>query len=154
MLGWLVRHPMNSKPLCVLLQETNQLEYIIPEESSLERHLRVTDAKFIDFVRSLLEIDPQRRPTAKEALEHPWLSHVYDSNSWKKEHRRTRLIHFGIQFWCLVYMFSFFLLLLLLFTFFFFFFLRVHFSFNFGTKCFANAIVVFFFLGPSCQWGN
>ncbi|XP_024927641.3 uncharacterized protein LOC107413850 [Ziziphus jujuba] len=59
-------------------EETNQLEYIIPEESSLESHLRVTDVGFIDFIRSLLEIDPERRPTAKEALEHPWLSHVYE----------------------------------------------------------------------------
>ncbi|KAF3433433.1 hypothetical protein FNV43_RR24535 [Rhamnella rubrinervis] len=59
-------------------EETTQLEYIIPEKSSLERHLRITDTKFINFIRSLLEIDPQRRPTAKEALEHPWLSHIYD----------------------------------------------------------------------------
>lgn len=58
-------------------QETDQLEYIIPEESSLEHHLRVSDVGFIDFVRSLLEINPKGRPTAREALEHPWLSYVY-----------------------------------------------------------------------------
>ncbi|KAG6670260.1 dual specificity tyrosine-phosphorylation-regulated kinase 2 [Carya illinoinensis] len=58
-------------------EETDQLEYIIPESSSLEHQLQVTDIGFIDFVKSLLEIDPKRRPTAMEALEHPWLSHLY-----------------------------------------------------------------------------
>ncbi|PKI39556.1 hypothetical protein CRG98_040026 [Punica granatum] len=58
-------------------EETDEVEYIIPEESSLERHLRVSDIGFIDFVRSLLEINPKRRPTAKEALKHPWLSYKY-----------------------------------------------------------------------------
>lgn len=60
-----------------MFQETEQVEYIIPEESSLERHLGVSDVGFADFVRSLLEINPKRRPTAKEALEHPWLSFEY-----------------------------------------------------------------------------
>ncbi|KAF2296268.1 hypothetical protein GH714_037175 [Hevea brasiliensis] len=63
-------------------EETNQVEYIIPEESSLEHHLQTYDAGFIDFVRSLLEVNPLRRPTAREALEHPWLSYSYESNSY------------------------------------------------------------------------
>lgn len=63
---------------CNSIQETNQLEYIIPEDSSLEQHLQVTDIGFIDFVQSLLEINPQRRPSAAEALEHPWLSYSYE----------------------------------------------------------------------------
>lgn len=58
-------------------EETNEVEYIMPEESSLEHHLQVWDILFIDFLRYLLEFNPQRRPTAKEALEHPWLSHLY-----------------------------------------------------------------------------
>ncbi|KAG4953290.1 hypothetical protein GLYMA_14G058900v4 [Glycine max] len=58
-------------------EETDQLEYIIPEESSLEQHLQVTDTTFIDFVRYLLSINPKRRPTARQALRHPWLSYVY-----------------------------------------------------------------------------
>ncbi|KAK3020648.1 hypothetical protein RJ639_046241 [Escallonia herrerae] len=59
-------------------EETNQLEYIVPEESSLERQLQVSDVGFIDFITGLLEINPQRRPTAREALEHPWLSYSYE----------------------------------------------------------------------------
>ncbi|XP_027330928.1 dual specificity tyrosine-phosphorylation-regulated kinase 4 isoform X2 [Abrus precatorius] len=58
-------------------EETDQLEYIIPEESSLEQHLQVTDIMFIDFVRYLLRINPKGRPTARQALKHPWLSCVY-----------------------------------------------------------------------------
>ncbi|KAK7300524.1 hypothetical protein RJT34_11370 [Clitoria ternatea] len=58
-------------------EETDQLEYIIPEESSLEQHLQVKDSMFIDFVRYLLSINPKRRPTARQALKHPWLSYVY-----------------------------------------------------------------------------
>ncbi|XP_022744512.1 mitogen-activated protein kinase kinase kinase 1-like isoform X1 [Durio zibethinus] len=58
-------------------EETNQLEYIISEESSLEHHIQVSDVGFIDFVKHLLQMNPQRRPTAREALEHPWLSYSY-----------------------------------------------------------------------------
>ncbi|XP_011035935.1 PREDICTED: uncharacterized protein LOC105133583 isoform X2 [Populus euphratica] len=58
-------------------EETNQMEYLIPEESSLEHHLQISDVGFIDFMRNLLELNPLRRLTAKEALEHPWLSHSY-----------------------------------------------------------------------------
>lgn len=58
-------------------EETDQLEYIIPEESSLEQHLQISNTMFIDFVRYLLRINPKRRPTARQALKHPWLSYVY-----------------------------------------------------------------------------
>ncbi|KAJ6726913.1 DUAL SPECIFICITY PROTEIN KINASE [Salix purpurea] len=60
-----------------LNEETNQVEYLIPEGSSLEHHLQISDVGFIDFVRNLLELNPLRRPNAREALEHPWLAHSY-----------------------------------------------------------------------------
>lgn len=63
--------------LYYLNEETNELECIVPEKSSLEQHLQISDSVFIDFLKSLLEINPKRRPTAREALEHPWLSHSY-----------------------------------------------------------------------------
>ncbi|KAF8394914.1 hypothetical protein HHK36_018853 [Tetracentron sinense] len=63
-------------------EETNQLEYVIPEESSLEHHLHVSDIGFIEFIKDLLETNPWRRLTAKEALEHPWLSYSYELNSF------------------------------------------------------------------------
>ncbi|KAL1308020.1 hypothetical protein AAHE18_17G076300 [Arachis hypogaea] len=70
--------PATTKKAAMAEQETDQLEYIIPEESSLEQHL-LSDTMFIDFVRYLLSINPKRRPTARQALKHPWLSHVYKS---------------------------------------------------------------------------
>ncbi|CAH9060323.1 unnamed protein product [Cuscuta epithymum] len=55
-------------------KETNQVEYIIPEETSLEDQLQVfSDPLFIDFVSNLLQINPKSRPTASQALQHPWL---------------------------------------------------------------------------------
>ncbi|XP_071732756.1 uncharacterized protein [Rutidosis leptorrhynchoides] len=59
-------------------EETDQVEYIIPQETSLEEHLQISDTLFLDFVKSLLEINPQKRPTASEALQHPWLSSSID----------------------------------------------------------------------------
>ncbi|XP_010253744.1 PREDICTED: probable serine/threonine-protein kinase dyrk2 isoform X2 [Nelumbo nucifera] len=59
-------------------EETNQLEYIMAEELSLEHCLRVSDVGFVEFIRYLLEINPERRPSAKDALQHPWLSYSYD----------------------------------------------------------------------------
>ena len=32
------------------------------------------DDMFVDFVRWLLEVDPLKRPTAKQAMNHPWLT--------------------------------------------------------------------------------
>ncbi|XP_047328728.1 probable serine/threonine-protein kinase dyrk2 isoform X2 [Impatiens glandulifera] len=58
-------------------EETNELEYVIPEESSLEDHLAISDAGFSEFLRDLLEMNPERRLTSKEALHHPWLSYQY-----------------------------------------------------------------------------
>ncbi|XP_041992596.1 dual specificity tyrosine-phosphorylation-regulated kinase 4-like isoform X2 [Salvia splendens] len=60
-----------------LNEETNELELIVPEESSLEHHLQISDSIFADFLKYLLEINPVRRPTAREALQHPWLSISY-----------------------------------------------------------------------------
>ncbi|KAL6503757.1 hypothetical protein OROGR_025680 [Orobanche gracilis] len=61
--------------------DTNKVEYIVPEETSLEHHLRISDFCFVDFIKCLLELNPKRRPTAREALQHPWLSYCYEVNS-------------------------------------------------------------------------
>ncbi|KAF6168629.1 hypothetical protein GIB67_005241 [Kingdonia uniflora] len=59
-------------------QETNRLEYLIPKKSSLRHRLPMGDQGFVDFVGHLLEINPKKRPTASEALKHPWLSFPYE----------------------------------------------------------------------------
>ncbi|XP_047044369.1 uncharacterized protein LOC124648697 [Lolium rigidum] len=58
-------------------EETDQLEYLVPEKSSLRRHLRCSDSKFVDFLSCLLQVNPRKRPTAREALRHRWFSHTY-----------------------------------------------------------------------------
>lgn len=59
-------------------QETSRLEYLIPKKSSLRHRLPMGDQGFIDFVGHLLEINPKKRPSASEALKHPWLSYPYE----------------------------------------------------------------------------
>ncbi|XP_026407956.1 uncharacterized protein LOC113303154 isoform X2 [Papaver somniferum] len=59
-------------------QETNRLEYLIPKKSSLRHRLPMGDQGFVDFVAHLLEVNPKKRPTASEALKHPWLSYPYE----------------------------------------------------------------------------
>ncbi|KAK1360323.1 Serine/threonine-protein kinase ppk5 [Heracleum sosnowskyi] len=62
-------------------EDTNQLKYIIPEESSLEDHLQISDVGLANFLRDILEINPLKHITVSEALEHPWLSYSYSYDS-------------------------------------------------------------------------
>lgn len=59
-------------------QETDQLEYLIPKKTSLSHRLPMGDQGFVEFVGYLLQNNPTKRPTASEALRHPWLSYPYE----------------------------------------------------------------------------
>ncbi|GAU45437.1 hypothetical protein TSUD_297400 [Trifolium subterraneum] len=59
-------------------QESSRLEYLIPKKTSLRHRLPMGDQGFIDFVAHLLEVNPKKRPSASEALKHPWLSYPYE----------------------------------------------------------------------------
>ncbi|KAL7153591.1 hypothetical protein ABFS83_04G179700 [Erythranthe nasuta] len=59
-------------------QDTNILEYLIPKKSSLRHRLPMGDQGFVDFVSHLLEVNPNKRPSASEALKHPWLQYPYE----------------------------------------------------------------------------
>ncbi|PIN25533.1 Dual-specificity tyrosine-phosphorylation regulated kinase [Handroanthus impetiginosus] len=59
-------------------QDTNRLEYLIPKKSSLRHRLPMGDQGFIDFVAHLLEVNPKKRPSASQALKHPWLQYPYE----------------------------------------------------------------------------
>lgn len=59
-------------------QETNRLEYLLPKKTSLRHRLPMGDQGFVDFVAHLLEVNPKKRPSASDALKHPWLSHPYE----------------------------------------------------------------------------
>ncbi|KDD75017.1 protein kinase, partial [Helicosporidium sp. ATCC 50920] len=53
--------------------KTGRLEYLRPKQSSLAARLAGLDPEFVSFVHSVLHLDPAQRPTAAQALEHPWL---------------------------------------------------------------------------------
>ncbi|MCO5570315.1 hypothetical protein L7F22_024033 [Adiantum nelumboides] len=59
-------------------QDTNKLEYLLPKRSSLRHRLPSGDLGFVDFVGYLLQVNPENRPNASEALKHPWLTHPYE----------------------------------------------------------------------------
>jgi serine/threonine protein kinase len=35
------------------------------------------DRLFVDFVRYMLHLDPTKRPSATQAMEHPWFDGIY-----------------------------------------------------------------------------
>jgi len=52
-------------------------EIIVPKKTTLQSRVKSEDQLFLDFLRQLLTIDPQKRLSASEALQHPWLKKVY-----------------------------------------------------------------------------
>jgi len=54
-------------------EEVN-IHVMVAKKTTLQKRLQCEDAYFVDFVRWLLEVDPLKRPSAKEALRHPWLT--------------------------------------------------------------------------------
>ncbi|CAM6038550.1 unnamed protein product [Sphagnum compactum] len=59
-------------------QDSDQLEYLLPKKTSLAHRLPMGDQGFVEFVAYLLQVDPTIRPSATEALQHPWLSYPYE----------------------------------------------------------------------------
>ena len=45
-----------------------------PQPSSLRSVMGTDDVNFLDFLASLLQVDPALRPSAAAALQHPWLA--------------------------------------------------------------------------------
>ena len=50
------------------------LQVLVPKRTSLFQRMRIEDPEFLDFLASLLQIDPDLRPSAGQALRHPWLT--------------------------------------------------------------------------------
>eukprot|EP00927_Polykrikos_kofoidii_P087100 TRINITY_DN9954_c0_g1_i1.p1 TRINITY_DN9954_c0_g1~~TRINITY_DN9954_c0_g1_i1.p1 ORF type:complete len:1193 (-),score=160.03 TRINITY_DN9954_c0_g1_i1:92-3670(-) len=46
----------------------------LPKKSSLRQRMRCTDELFVNFLETVLQIDPAKRPGSAEALRHPWLT--------------------------------------------------------------------------------
>ena len=51
-----------------------KIHILVAKKTTLKKRMKCDDMHFVDFVRWLLEVDPLKRPTAKEALNHPWLT--------------------------------------------------------------------------------
>ena len=47
---------------------------LVPKRSSLKARLHCEDLMFLDFIRCLLDLDKDKRPTASEALRHPFIT--------------------------------------------------------------------------------
>ena len=45
----------------------------MPKKTSLRHRVPDADAGLLSFVSFLLAVDPRKRPSAQEALQHPWL---------------------------------------------------------------------------------
>eukprot|EP00743_Colponemidia_sp_Colp-15_P002203 GILK01002389.1.p1 GENE.GILK01002389.1~~GILK01002389.1.p1 ORF type:complete len:484 (-),score=83.53 GILK01002389.1:129-1580(-) len=51
-----------------------RIQLLVPKRTSLKKRIRCDDAYFVDFLRCLLKVDPDERPTARQAMRHPWLT--------------------------------------------------------------------------------
>ena len=58
-------------------KEKDLYHIYIPKKTTLKNRIRSDDELFIDFIRILVEIDPIKRSTALEALQHPFLKVWY-----------------------------------------------------------------------------
>jgi serine/threonine protein kinase len=52
----------------------NKYQILVPKRSSLKARLKTEDSMFLDFLKCLLQVDKDRRPTSQEALRHPWMT--------------------------------------------------------------------------------
>lgn len=55
----------------------HRYEYLHPKRTSLRKRVPEADQGCLDFLGYLLIADPDKRPSADEALQHPWLQHCY-----------------------------------------------------------------------------
>jgi serine/threonine protein kinase len=73
--GQLFREIEPPQPPEVVPPELHRrIQLLLPKQTCLQQRLRTDDESFLDFVGTLLTLDPAVRPTATEALRHPWLN--------------------------------------------------------------------------------
>eukprot|EP00195_Chlamydomonas_chlamydogama_P014734 CAMPEP_0202902904 /NCGR_PEP_ID=MMETSP1392-20130828/18762_1 /ASSEMBLY_ACC=CAM_ASM_000868 /TAXON_ID=225041 /ORGANISM="Chlamydomonas chlamydogama, Strain SAG 11-48b" /LENGTH=1064 /DNA_ID=CAMNT_0049589765 /DNA_START=132 /DNA_END=3326 /DNA_ORIENTATION=- len=58
---------------------TERYELLVPKRTCMRHRVPEADEGLLDFIGYLLSIDPHKRPTAAEALSHPWLQNQYAS---------------------------------------------------------------------------
>lgn len=74
---------------------SEQYQYLVvyPKHTTLRHRLKTGNRLFLDFVSYLLTIDHNERPTAREALQHPWLFTTDDDDAeeeraWQERQRQ------------------------------------------------------------------
>ena len=78
--GRLIKHFFTREKLIYTIadeKETSRgrtVHVMVPKKSSLKARLKTDDKLFLDFVSRLLDLDKDARPTASEALKHPWIT--------------------------------------------------------------------------------
>lgn len=60
------------------LEDGSGASLIYPKPTTLRHRLHTDDEEFLDFTQRMLSIDPLHRPTAWEALQHPFLENIDD----------------------------------------------------------------------------
>eukprot|EP00927_Polykrikos_kofoidii_P000929 TRINITY_DN10349_c0_g2_i1.p1 TRINITY_DN10349_c0_g2~~TRINITY_DN10349_c0_g2_i1.p1 ORF type:complete len:741 (+),score=111.87 TRINITY_DN10349_c0_g2_i1:305-2224(+) len=55
-------------------EKGRRLHIFVPKKTSLRERLRTDSDDFLNFLETLFSLDPAKRPTAAEALQHPWLT--------------------------------------------------------------------------------
>ena len=53
--------------------KSKKIHILIPKRTSLRKRLKTNDENFYDFIKNLLEIDPNNRISSQDALKHPWI---------------------------------------------------------------------------------
>ncbi len=53
------------------------MHILIPKKTIFKDRIKCNDDDFIDFVRRLVEPDQNLRPSASEALKHPFITKIY-----------------------------------------------------------------------------
>ena len=79
-------------------EEEDRFQYLVvyPKHTTLRHRLHTRNRLFVDLIQSLLCVDHEERPTAQQALRHPWLSLSHDQSEealdehlWQRERRRA-----------------------------------------------------------------
>lgn len=61
-------------------KQSGHIYYLYPKRTRLHHRIGTKDTHFNSFLSALLQLDPSKRPTAEQALQHPFLIHDYANN--------------------------------------------------------------------------
>lgn len=67
-------NPSQRKKKAKKDDEELKVHILVAKKTTLKQRLRTDDEMFVDFLRWMLEVDPLKRPSAQEAMTHPWLA--------------------------------------------------------------------------------